>query len=185
MVPNSMRRDAEEIKRLVKTAVKWNLDSDEGYEKFRLLAHEHGFRGDRLCFYLNAYQAAGESGLKALTYKKPMPEEVRIEAGRRINEFLAGRLPKVQDPENKIRFQVTAKGNRITGAEKRPLFGDPAQASCVDCFQVRYTGFDRRWHLYWKRASGRWWPYVPDRPVYTVEDCLREIASDASGCFWG
>ena len=164
-----MRRRFEEILQLAKTAAKWNLDTDEGYEKFCSFARQNGMKEENFAYYLNAYQAAGESGLKALTYKKPMPEEVRIEATREINEFLADRLPKTQDALNKISFQVTAKDNRITGAEKRPLFGDPAQSSCIDCFQVRYTDFDQRWHLYWHRASGRWWPYVPDE---TLRPCL-------------
>ena len=57
---------------------------------------------------------------------------------------LFARHAKIQDALNKISFQVTAKDNRITGAEKRPLFGDSAQSSCIDSFQVRYTDFDRR-----------------------------------------
>jgi hypothetical protein len=33
--------------------------------------------------------------------------------------------------------------------------------------------------------SGKWWPYIGKGEVKTVEDCLREVARDDSGCFWG
>ena len=122
-----MHRGFEEKSRLVKAVAKCDLDSDKGDAAFRLFAHRAKIKQEQRAYYLNAYQAAGESGLKALTYKNSMPEEVRIVATCQINEFLAGRLPKTQDALNKISFQVTAEDNRITGAEKRPLFGDPAQ----------------------------------------------------------
>ena len=56
-----MRRGFEDILQLAKTAVKWNLDTDEGYEKFRFFALENGIKEENLAYYLNAYQAAGES----------------------------------------------------------------------------------------------------------------------------
>ncbi len=180
-----MRRGFEEILQLAKIGAKWNLDSEEGYVAIQKLAREAGINKDQLVYYVSAYQAACESGLKALTYKKPMPEEVRIKAVRKVNAFLAARLPKQENAANKVGFQVIAKDNRITASEKRPLFADPSQASCIECFQIRYTDFDQRWHLYWKRLSGKWWPYVPGASVTTIEDCLREIKKDSYGCFWG
>ncbi len=57
--------------------------------------------------------------------------------------------------------------------------------SCSEFCQMRYTDFDRRWHLYWKRKTGKWWPYVPKKDVYTINDCIREIDEDGWGCFWG
>lgn len=180
-----MRRTFEEILRLAQAAAKWNLDTEQGYVAIRKLAREAEINKDQLVYYVSAYQSAGESGLKALTYKKSMPDEMRTAAVRKVNDFLAARLPKQENATNKIGFQVIAKDNRITAAEKRPLFADPSQASCVECFQIRYTDFDQRWHLYWKCLSGKWWPYVPSTSITTIEDCLREIKKDTSGCFWG
>ena len=180
-----MRRTFDEIFRLSQIAAKWDLNTEEGDAAIRRLARDEKINKDQLVYYANAYEAAGESGLKALTHKKSMPGEMRTAALRKVNEFLVARLPTQQNAANKIGFQVIAKDNRITVAEKRPLFGDPTQASCVECFQIRYTDCDQRWHLYWKRLSGKWWPYVPNTSVITVEDCLREIKEDAFGCFWG
>ena len=71
-----MKRSFEEILQLAKTAAKWDLNSEEGYESFQEFAHGARIKEEQLAYYLNAYQAAGESGLKALTYKNPMPENV-------------------------------------------------------------------------------------------------------------
>jgi len=58
-----MRRGFGEIKMLAETAAKWDLDSEAGYEAFREFAEEAGIKEEQLAYYLNAYQAAGESGL--------------------------------------------------------------------------------------------------------------------------
>lgn len=179
-----MRRGFEEILQLAETAAQWDLDTEKGYQSFREFADQAGIKEEQLAYYLNAYQAAGESGLKALTYKKPMPEEVRIEATRRINEYFAGRLPKNQYA-GKLWFLVVAKDNRIAAAERRPLFSDPSQTTTSEFFQVRYTDYDGKWHLYWHRASGKWWPYVPTREIRSIDDCLAELDADPHHCFFG
>lgn len=160
-----------------------DLDTNSGYEKFYRIAAESGLGERWLSYYSNAYEAAGESGIKALSYRKKMPDEMLMDAMKKINKYLFDKFPPNMRKE--IGSLVMAKGNRITVFEKRPLFGDPLQASCVEAFQVRYTGFDDRWHLYWMRKFRKWWPYVPEEPIYTIEDCIREVDRDGWGCFWG
>jgi len=41
----------EEIHQLAKTAAKWDLDTDEGYEKFRFFALEQGINEEQLAYY--------------------------------------------------------------------------------------------------------------------------------------
>lgn len=38
---------------------------------------ESGLTKERLEYYTNAYEASGESGLRALSYRKRMPEDIR------------------------------------------------------------------------------------------------------------
>jgi len=180
----NMKRKLEEMLRLVKAVVKWDLDSESGYAAFGNFAREVGIKKENLMYYVNAYQASGKSGLKALTYKKTMPETVRIEATKELNEFLSARLPR-NEHAGQLWFQVVAKDNRITVAEKRPLFGDPSQSSTSEFVQLRYTDYDGKWHIYWKRASGKWWPYVPHRKIESFNDCLHELGQDLFHCFWG
>ena len=177
-------RSFKEVLDLAKQAAKFAQDEDEGYDRLRFLALEEGMKRETLEYYANAYQAAGESGVRALSYKKRMPENIRAEAVKTVNEFLLDWLPK-NLPAGTIWFQSVAKDNHITALEKRPLFGDPKQSSAIEIFQIRYTDYDERWHLYWKRLSGKWWPYIGKKEVKSVEDCLREVGSDDSGCFWG
>lgn len=179
-----MRREFEEMLQLAKTAAKWDLDSEDGCAAFREFAEEVGIKEEQLAYYLNAYQAAGESGLRALTYKKPMPEAVRIEMSQKMNEYFAARLPK-NEHEGKLWFQVVAKDNRISASERRPYFQDPSKTTTSEFFQVCYTDYDGKWHLYWKRASGKWWPYVPTRKINSIDDCLAELEADPRHCFLG
>lgn len=170
--------------RLAETAAKWDLDSENGYAAFQNFAREVGIKSENLMYYVNAYQANDGSGLKALTYKKPMPEQVRIEATGKLNEFLSAKLPR-NEHAGQLWFQVVAKDNQITAAERRPLFADPSQSSTSEFVQLRYTDYDNKWHMYWKRASGKWWPYVPSCKIESFDDCLRELDDDPSHCFWG
>ena len=100
-----MRRSFGEIVQLAQTASKFDLDTNQGNEAFRDFARKIEIKEANLAYYLNAYQAAGESGLKALTYKKLMSEEVRIEATRKMNEYFAARLPQ-NEHAGKLWFQV-------------------------------------------------------------------------------
>ena len=168
---------------LVKKAAKIDLDTDSGYVEFLKIAKESGLSKERLEYYTNAYEASGESGLRALSYRKRMPEDIREAALGRINHYLSVRVPS--HLTSKIGFLVKAQYTRIIIAEKRPLFGDSSSTSCSEFCQMRYTDFNNRWHLYWKRKTGKWWPYVPKNAVYTINDCLKEVDEDGWGCFWG
>lgn len=166
-----------------KKAALLDVDTKDGYEEFYKMAKESGLGEMWLSYYSNAYEAAGESGLKALSYKKKMPDEIRKDAVDKVNEYLYNRVPS--NLRKEIGFLVKARYNRITVSEKRPLFSDPLQTSCIEVFQARYTDFDNRWHLYWMRKFHKWWPYVPKKAIYTVKDCIREVDEDGWGCFWG
>lgn len=166
-----------------KKAAQLNVETDCGQEEFYKMAKESGLGEKWLSYYANAYEAAGESGLQALSYRKKMPEGIRKEAMEKINKYLSRRVPLHLRSE--IGFLVKSQSNIITAYEKRPLFSGPSKTSCIEVLQVRYTDFDNRWHLYWMRKFGKWWPYVPKRPIFTIEDCIREVDADAWGCFWG
>ena len=166
-----------------KLAACLDTNTDRGKEEFYKLAKTSGLGEQSLTYYSNAYEAAEESGIRALTYRRKIPEPIQREALDKINSFLYNRVPV--ELRNKIGFLVKGQSNRITVFEKRPLFNNPLKTSCVESFQVRYTDFDNRWHLYWMRKFNKWWPYIPEEVVSTIDDCLREVERDAWGCFWG
>ena len=166
-----------------KEAARLNLDTAKGQRVFYDISKTSSLGERRLSYYSNAFEAAGESGMKALTYRKRMPDRIREKATEKINRYLRNRVPPKLRSE--IGFLVRAQYNRITISEKRPLFSDPSQTSCIEIIQVRYTDFDNRWHLYWMRKFNKWWPYVPRELVHSIDDCIREIKEDGWGCFWG
>jgi len=63
-----------------KKAALVNLETDRGQEDFYKMAKESGLGEKWLTYYANAYEAAEESGLQALSYKKKIPEGIRKEA---------------------------------------------------------------------------------------------------------
>ena len=167
-----------------KKAAKLDVDTNnEGYTAFSRIAKESGLGEMWLSYYSNAYEAAGDSGIKALTYKRKIPAGILKKAMKKINTYLYNRIPPKLRKE--IGFLVKGHYNRITVSEKRPLFTDPSITSCSKIFQFRYTGYDDRWHLYWMRKFRKWWPYVPQKPIHTIENCLKEVDADVWGCFWG
>jgi len=82
-------------------------------------------------------------------------------------------------------FLVKAQGNKIIIAERRPFFMDSSKWTTSEFIRMVYTDYDNRWHLYWKRSSGKWFPFVPEKPVFTVEDCIREFDGKSATPFWG
>lgn len=178
-----MQRSLSDKLYWAKKATALDVESDEGYWKFYKLVKKSGLAKRQLEYYSNAYEAAEESGLRALSYRKKMPVHIRDKAIKKIDEFISERVPK----HLQLEIQLTKKeyANTITVYERRPLLSDPSQWSSLEVFQVRYTDYDDRWHLYWMRVFHKWWPYVPLLPVYTIADCIREVDEDAWGCFWG
>ena len=169
-----------------KKGAKYNPDNPDETNAFYDLVNKSGMAEDSFFYYTNAYEAAGESGIKALTYKKKMPDHVRETALQKINQCFYDKTSRIPaQHKGKIGYLIKARNNTITVSEKRPVFNDPTRTSCSEVFQVRYTDYDDRWHLYWRRSSGKWWPYVPEKSVKVIEDCLKEVQKDISGCFWG
>jgi hypothetical protein len=178
-----MARSFSEKCEWAKKAAELDLDSEKGYFAIGEIAKESRLGRQRLTYYANAYEAAGESGIRALTYRKKTPDSVREEATKRVQDYLANRVD--HQFRNEMGFLIDARGNHIIVSEKRPYDSNSHEASCIESFRVRYTDYDNRWHLYWMRKFGQWWPYVPRQPVYTIDDCIREVKEDAFGCFWG
>ena len=158
----------EEICVIAQKAMKIDDSAETGMAQWERLAGNSGITSEQLAYYANAYEMAGGSGIRSLYHQEKIPENVRIEAMKKINIYLADRVPP--EHRSKIGFMVKSQRSRIMVSEKRSYpVNDPSKTVCHDIFQMRYTDFDKRWHLYWKRASGKWWPHVSSREIYTVE----------------
>lgn len=78
----------------IKKAASLNMETKRGQREFYLLAQESKLGRMWLSYYANAYKAAGESGLKALTFRKKMPPEIRQEAVDKIKQYLSAKVPQ-------------------------------------------------------------------------------------------
>ena len=77
---------------LIKKAAKLDVDTDSGYYEFLKIAKKSNLGKERLSYYSNAYEAAGDSGLRALAYRKRMPERIRKNAVEEINKYLCNKV---------------------------------------------------------------------------------------------
>lgn len=176
-------RRAEQAARVIKDIG----ESPEADAEFHRFALASGLGMRKFTYYVNAYEAAGESGVRALAYRKKPAPGIMEKGLITVNGYLALKRSSFKDPKirSQIDFAASCRGNNITLYEVRPIYNNPAETSRLEVCQLRYTGYDNRWHLYWMRKFRRWWPYVPDQPVFTIEDCIREVETDTWGCFWG
>ena len=78
----------------IKKAAKLDVDTDSGYYEFLKIAKKSNLGKERLSYYSNAYEAAGDSGLHALSYRKRMSEETRESALEKINKYLLSAAKK-------------------------------------------------------------------------------------------
>ncbi|MCA9395286.1 MAG: DUF3024 domain-containing protein [Candidatus Omnitrophica bacterium] len=177
-----MPKSISEICKIARKALRLSARDPEASEWHRL-AKSVGLTSVKLGYYCDAFQMAGESGVRSITCQNRIPDDVRAEAMARINAQLSQKVPP--EHRDKIGFMVKCQRARITISEKRPHWKDPSSTICHDICQLRYTAEDDRWHLYWKRGNGEWWPYLAEYEVSTVDDCLDELDRDDLQCFWG
>lgn len=82
------------------------------------------------------------------------------------------------------------EGQRICGHDielffVRPAFRHPGHQVEESIAKVRYVRSRLVWHLFWKRADGKWHRYQPCPEAKSLADALRIIDEDAHSCFFG
>jgi len=124
-------------------------------------------------FLSRAYEEGGESGILAIEPGGRLSRKLLAKALPVVEEFLRvhypGRRYTIRTWGKAISVELHASG-RSTGARLQ--------------FQLRHTSPDGKWHLYWRRSNGRWWPHFSGCKVNSLNGCLREVHSDTFGCFW-
>jgi hypothetical protein len=138
------------------------------------LADEAKIDAADLEMWLDAYEAGGESGLRAVeTPAKSTAGALKGTSGA-ITVWLETSYGPLRN------FKVGARDGRISVAETP---GDGSKA--VDRFQLR-AGDENGWHLYFKRGA-RWWPYnvgeKRGKPRF-LDDVLHDIMTDPQRLFW-
>ncbi len=102
---------------------------------------------------------------------------------REVGSFCERRVP--EHFRDEVRLVYAIEGHNVYIRETRPSFLDPSQWTCLDVAKLRYIKASNEWSLYWKRASGKWWPYDPATGLTSLEALISEVATDENGCFFG
>jgi hypothetical protein len=100
-----------------------------------------------------------------------------------VRDFSDRRVPpRVRD---QICLLYAIEGQNVIIRESRPAWRDPSRWIESDVAKLRYIANSNEWRLYWKRASGKWWPYEPRTRSRSLLALIDEIDADEYGCFFG
>ena len=151
--------------------------SNASESQFYDLCRSNNLITSELEYWCDAYRSSGPAGLKSLGPATEAPEQLMSDAQKAVQGFLKRSFTE----EN---FTSKRNGNRIT-VYQITSFEFTEEEITWPVFQIRYLEESNSWHLFWHRASGKWWPYVADNKLHSLYDCLQAIYEDNCGCFWG
>ncbi len=67
----------------------------------------------------------------------------------------------------------------------RPAFNRPGEHSEESIAKLQYVRIKDFWHIFWKRAAGKWHRYPPRPKAEGLAAALDVVHEDANGCFFG
>jgi hypothetical protein len=163
-----------DIEKIVKATME-AMDLYGGDKGFMESVRRFNLGEEKLELWINAYEEAGISGIRALTETFSMDKEIAKTAQAQIAVFFKAAWPAFE-------YRTNRRYNRITISIKMK-----GKDYFTELCQLRYTPFDERWHLYWKRSNGKWCPYVPEigDTGGLLWKSLYFVKLDTFGCFLG
>ena len=164
--------NAGDIEKIVKETIK-AMDKYGGDIGFLESLRRFHLGEEKLELWINAYEEGGLSGIRALTETFRMDPQIAKEALKQIEDFFSVTWPSWQ-------YRVARRYNSFIISIKISQKSD-----YFELCQLRYTPFDQKWHLFWKRDNGRWCPYVSDFNADggLLWKTLYLVKLDEFGCF--
>ena len=86
---------------------------------------------------------------------------------------------------DKVREGQRFDGTSIELFLVRPALRRPGEHLEEAIAKVQFIRSRAVWHLFWKRADGKWHRYPPCREAASLGTALRTINEDPNGCFFG
>ena len=130
--------------------------------------------GNPLPIFLRS--SRGKSSSMAVHADVSEKQSIRVEDIRRMLQSCVDR--------GEVHVTLTDEGYTIYHYYRSTSTGRPNEMPIA---QLR-PGEGSAFQVYWRRGSGRWWPYhdSEERPFAASFDrCIDEISKDPWGCFWG
>jgi hypothetical protein len=106
----------------------------------------------------------------------PDKREIRVEDIRRLLQGCVDR--------GEVHVVLTEEGYTIYHHDRITPSGKKLEMPIAQLRPVEAGMFQ----VFWRRGSGRWWPYHDGEErsfVAIFERCMDEITKDPWGCFWG
>ena len=100
-----------------------------------------------------------------------------------VGGFCERRVP--EHVKDKIRLGYTIANHDVVIVEARPRGDESPEWIEMEIAKLHYVRKRDEWQLYWKRASGEWWPYETHSDSRTLEAMIKEIDLNSDGCFFG
>ncbi len=145
-------------------------------ERLPEFCDEEGLDLQELTGWSTAYETGGELGVIAMLDQwSPDKETLKL-----WKELLKSELKHFRPR----RLRMRSDANWITVDEVKPLTSKSIVHTPV--FQlraVRGKSDTERWFLYWRRASGSWWPYAGNPSFDTIREAVGEVVKDPYRCF--
>jgi hypothetical protein len=150
----------------------------DDYDPLYPYAVAHGLTVNEVVYYLNAYEAGKDDGLRALVEPDIIPEDIARRVVQTIDAALREHFPEGGS------HRITDEGTAIGVFEIQHRWQTQEPYLFPAC-QFRLTG--KKWHLYWMRKFDAWWPYPPPEQgrELSLQARLQQFLDDEDGCFWG
>ena len=104
-------------------------------------------------------------------------------------ELVMARFLKTKRPPAHIREELDIGYKIINQSieifEIRRDFLDPLKKREVPVAKATFVNKSRKWKVYWMRSDLKWHSYPLTPEVATLEEFIRLVEDDESGCFWG
>ncbi|MEO6246741.1 MAG: DUF3024 domain-containing protein [Opitutaceae bacterium] len=102
-----------------------------------------------------------------------------------IEEFFWSRRRPPVHLRDKVREGQRFSGQAIELFLVRPAFNRPGEQIEESLAKMQHVRSRNVWHLFWKRADGKWHRYQPAPEADSLGAALRTINEDAYRCFFG
>lgn len=104
------------------------------------------------------------------------------------HEKLVGQFIEKHRPSTEMRDKVDLSfridGQSIVIFEIRAIFHKPGVKIESNVAKTTYVKAQNCWKVYWQRADLKWHRYSPCPQVKSIQDFLKLVDQDQSGCFW-
>ncbi|HJW15880.1 MAG TPA: DUF3024 domain-containing protein [Flavisolibacter sp.] len=103
-------------------------------------------------------------------------------------EVLENYIDPIRPPENmrdKLDIGYKIEAQSIIIHEIRPFFQDKNKIIEPLIAKATYVKTQKKWKVFWMRASGKWNSYAPCETVKSLKEFVDLVEEDKYHCFWG